>query len=48
MNYTGDITFWDKTHNRKATIIIDHTKKVGFLGKAKRTGKLDEFEGIIY
>ena len=48
MNYMGDITFWDKTNNRKATVIVDHTKKVNFLGKTKRSGRVDDFEGIIY
>ena len=48
MNFTGDITFWDKSYNRKATVIVDHTRKSNFLGKTKRTGKIDDFMGIIY
>lgn len=49
MNYTGDITFYDALNGRKATVIVDHTRKhSGWLGKVKRAGKVDDFEGIIY
>ena len=49
MNYTGDITFYDKLNGRKATIIIDHTRqKSGWFGSVKRSGKVDDFEGVIY
>ncbi len=49
MNYTGDITFYDKLGGQKATVIIDHTRqKSGWFGSVKRSGKADDFEGLIY
>lgn len=49
MSYTGDITFFDKIGGLKATIIVDYTRqKSGWFGSVKRSGKVDDFEGIIY
>ena len=48
MNYTGDITFYDKENHVKATIILDHTKEKSFFGSTKRSGKTDDFFGVIY
>lgn len=49
MSYTGDITFFDKIGGLKATIIVDYTRqKSGWFGSVKRTGKVDDFEGVIY
>ena len=48
MNYTGDITFYDEENRVKATIILDHTKEKSFFGGTRRSGKTDDFTGIIY
>ena len=47
MSFSGTITFWDVTENKKAIIFLDHTKKKG-LFKTTRTGKIDDFLGVLY
>ncbi len=47
MNFVGDITFYDRANGLKATIIMDYSKKKGYWKKT-RTGRADEFEGVIY
>ena len=46
MNYVGDITFWDVDDMLKGTLIFDSSKKGGW--KKTRTGKKDDFAGLIY
>lgn len=43
----GSITFEDLTNNRKAVIIFSTYKESGFWTKTK-SGKKDEFFGLIY
>lgn len=44
---TGSITFEDLTNNVKAVIVFSTYKESGFWTKTK-TGKKDEFTGLIY